>query len=158
MRVFHGSTDVVRRPEIRNMGRRLDFGAGFYVTTSRNQAAQWATRRAKSMRRPAYVCEYEIDTYAMRELDVLSFETPFREWVKFVMENRTREGFTHPYDVVYGPVADDRVYASFALYENGVIGIDTLIAELKTYRLVDQYLFHTRCSLGVIDFISFSRV
>lgn len=60
--------------------------------------------------------------------------------------------------MVYGPVADDRVYASFALYESGVIGIDALIAELRTYRLVDQYLLHTRRSLGIIDFISFSRV
>lgn len=158
MRVFHGSVDVVRRPEIRNVGRRSDFGVGFYVTTSRKQAEQWTARRAKLMRRPAYVSEYELDTCAMRRLNVLSFEMPPREWVRFVMANRTQEGFLHSHDVVYGSVADDRVYASFALYESGVIGIDALIAELRTYRLVDQYLLHTRRSLGIIDFISFSRV
>lgn len=52
----------------------------------------------------------------------------------------------------YGPVANDRVYAAFALYEGGLIDKQTLIAELKAYRLVDQYLFHTDRSLLYVRF------
>ena len=71
----------------------------------------------------------------------------------FVMRNRTERGFTHDYDIVYGPVADDNVYTQFTLYEGGVISMPTLIQELKTYKLVDQYLFHTEKSLTAIKFI-----
>ena len=46
-------------------------------------------------------------------------------------------------DLVYGPVANDRVYAAFALYESELLDKEGLIKELKTYKLVDQMLFHT---------------
>ena len=71
----------------------------------------------------------------------------------YVMRNRTERGFTHDYDIVYGPVADDNVYTQFTLYEGGIIIMPTLIQELKTYKLVDQYLFHTEKSLTAIKFI-----
>ena len=69
------------------------------------------------------------------------------------MRNRTERGFTHDYDIVYGPVADDNVYTQFTLYEGGIISMPTLIQELKTYKLVDQYLFHTEKSFTSIIFI-----
>ena len=71
----------------------------------------------------------------------------------FVMRNRTERGFTHDYDIVYGPVADDSVYTQFMLYEGGIISVPTLIQELKTSKLVDQYLFHTEKSLTALKFI-----
>ena len=89
---------------------------------------------------------------------MLIFERPTEEWVDFVMKNRTERGFTHDYDIVYGPVADDSVYTQFTLYEGGVISMSTLIQELKTYKLVDQYLFHTEESLLAIKFIESKEI
>lgn len=86
------------------------------------------------------------------------FHAPTEEWVDFVMQNRTQKGFTHSFDIVYGPVANDRVYAAFALYEGGLINKQQLIAELKTYKLVDQYLFHTEEALKVLTFIEAMEV
>ena len=71
----------------------------------------------------------------------------------FVMRNRTERGFTHDYDIVYGPVADDSVYTQFTLYEGGIISMPTLIQELKTNKLADQYLLHTETSFTAIKFI-----
>ena len=99
-----------------------------------------------------YVCIYELDESASQHLKSLVFESPTEEWVDFVMKNRTEKGFDHDYDLVYGPVANDKVYAAFALYEGGLIDKNTLIAELKTYKLVDQYLFHTPQALEYIKF------
>ncbi|MBQ5551342.1 MAG: DUF3990 domain-containing protein, partial [Bacteroidales bacterium] len=79
-------------------------------------------------------------------------------WLDFVMQNRTVKGFTHDYDIVYGPVANDRVYAAFALYEGGVLDKSELIKELKTYTLVDQYLFHTERSLQFIKYNGFRGI
>jgi hypothetical protein len=78
--------------------------------------------------------------------------------VDFVMQNRTVKCFTDHHDGVYGPVANDRVYAAFALYEGGILDKQALIAELKTYKLVDQYLFHTEQSLKLLSFIEAKEV
>ena len=77
---------------------------------------------------------------------------------KFVRRYRTDREFSHDYDIVYGPVADDIVYTQFMLYEGGIISMSTLIQELKTYKLVDQYLFHTEKSLLAIKFVESIRI
>ena len=82
----------------------------------------------------------------------------YESWVDFVMQNRTQKDFKHDYDIVYGPVANDRVYAAFALYEGGLIDKQILISELKTYKLVDQYLFHTDKSLRTIGFVEAKEI
>ena len=66
--------------------------------------------------------------------------------------------FNHSYDIVKGPVADDRVYASFALYEAGILGKDALISELKAYKLVNQTLLHSEASLKTISFIKAEEI
>ena len=98
------------------------------------------------------VLDYLADNYETLHTHCLIFTDPTEEWLDFVMKNRTDRHFTHNYDVVYGPVANDRVYAAFALYEGGLMTKQNLIAELKTYKLVDQYLFHTPKSLQAIKF------
>ena len=97
-----------------------------------------------------YVCVYAFDEKALQSLNALIFEAPTDEWVDFVMKNRTQKGYVHEFDLVHGPVANDKVYAAFALYEGGLIDKNTLISEMKTYKLVDQYLFHTAESLQYI--------
>ena len=153
-KVYHGSIDEVVNPEIRQPNRSLDYGSGFYTTTSYEQAKRWVERRMKDKGVAiGYVNIYELDEKLVKNMKSLFFEKPTEEWVSFVMRNRTERNFIHDYDVVYGPVADDSVYTQFALYEGGIISLPTLIHELKTYKLVDQYLFHTEKSLLAIKFV-----
>lgn len=153
-RVYHGSIDEVVNPEIRQPNRSLDYGAGFYTTTSYEQAKRWVERRMKDKGvAVGYVNIYELDEKLVKNMKSLFFEKPTEEWVNFVMRNRTERNFIHDYDIVYGPVADDSVYTQFTLYEGGIISLPTLIHELKTYKLVDQYLFHTEKSLLAIKFV-----
>lgn len=114
MKLYHGSLQIVKKPEIRPPQRTLDYGSGFYTTTSLKQAEAWVKRRMKE-------------------------------------ENKTK-GYVNIYDIVYSPVANDRVYAAFALYEGGVLNKEELVKELKTYVLVDQYLFHTKRALQLISY------
>lgn len=153
-KIYHGSIEEVKTPEIREPNRSLDYGSGFYTTTSYEQARKLVERRIKDKDvKIGYVNVYELDDDAIKHMRSLIFEKPTEEWVNFVMKNRTERGFTHDYDIVYGPVADDSVYTQFTLYEGGIISLPTLIQELKTYKLVDQYLFHTENSLQAIKFI-----
>lgn len=159
MILYHGGLERVEQPEIRVSNRYLDFGTGFYATSSYQQAEDWVRRKVKELRgRCGYVNKYELNANLLDGLKCLCFDTPTEEWLDFVMSNRTDSHFTHDYDVVYGPVANDRVYAAFALYEGGLLNKQNLIAELKTYKLVDQYLFHSNKSLTVIKFVEAKQI
>lgn len=153
--LYHGGVEAISSPEIRQANRTLDFGRGFYLTSSLKQAEDWVRRRlergeAEQGTVSKYLCKIsDLQKY----LTVKIFTAPNDEWLDFVMANRMTRDFEHSYDLVVGPVANDRVYTAFSLYEGGTISRDTLIRELKTYRLVDQYLFHTEASLGYLKFV-----
>lgn len=154
MKIYHGSLDIVEDPRILKPNRKLDYGEGFYTTTSEKQAKEWVERRMFEQRANAgYINIYDFNDQTMSELKTLIFAEPSKEWAEFVKTNRTKRGFTHDYDIVYGPVANDKVYLQFGLYESGAIGVESLIRELKTYKLVDLYLFHTEKALESLKYI-----
>ena len=158
-KVYHGSVEEVRNPEIRPSNRSLDYGTGFYTTTSFEQAERLVQRRMKDKRvAVGYINVYELDDEAIKRMKTLIFNAATEEWVRFVMKNRTDRTFTHYYDVVYGPVVNDSVYTQFTLYEGGIISLPTLIQELKTFKLVDQYLFHTEEALGALRFVESVKI
>ncbi|MCQ2202953.1 MAG: DUF3990 domain-containing protein [Bacteroidales bacterium] len=157
MIVYHGSLEIVDTPEIRFSNRTLDYGTGFYTTTSFDQAQNWVNRRKKSAKY-GFVNVYEIDIEEIKKSHTLWFDSPTEDWIDFVDSNRNHIGFTHDYDFVYGPVANDRVYAAFALYESGVLNKEDLIRELKVYNLVDQLLFHTESALKKLRYVETIRI
>ena len=55
--------------------------------------------------------------------------------------------------VVAGPVANDRVYATLTLFEVGQLDVEETIRRLKSYKLVDQFLFHTEKALKSLRFV-----
>lgn len=157
--LYHGSSEIVEHPEVRTPNRTLDFGNGFYLTSSAEQARRLIVSRFDRGWAKCFVCAYEFNLEAaMKELKVKIFDQPDREWVDFVLHNRMTAGFDHDYDLVIGPVANDRVYTQFSLFEGGIISVDTLIAELKTYVLVDQYLFHSEKALKFLQYQSYIEV
>ena len=159
MRVYHGSLERVPTPEIRQATRTLDYGTGFYATTSAKQAEDWVRKRMRdSGARKGYVYEYELDSEAVKQFHCAFFDSPTDEWLEFVMKNRLDRNFIHNYDVVYGPVANDRVYTCFTLYEGGVMSKENLLVELRTYDLVDQYLFHTEQALKALTFVKAKEI
>lgn len=159
MKIYHGSLETVEYPKILQPNRKLDYGEGFYTTTSEAQAKEWVKRRMLEKKATyGFVNVYEFDNETFTKLKSLIFSEPTERWVEFVMANRTQKDFIHDYDIVYGPVANDRVYFQFGLYESGAISVETLIHELKTYKLVDQYLFHTEKALTTLHFIEAIKI
>lgn len=158
MRLYHGSIEIVETPEIRISNRTLDYGSGFYLTTSREQAENWVRRKFKAGIERGWVNVYEYDLDIENSLSVLFFDKPDERWLDFVMANRMNKDFQHNYDIVKGPVANDRVYAAFALFEAGLLSKESLILELKAYRLVNQLLLHTNQALKTIQFIEAEEI
>lgn len=66
MKIYHGSIEIVERPELRESNRTLDYGQGFYTTSSYEQAEAWVRRRMAEKRASrGYICVYELDESAM---------------------------------------------------------------------------------------------
>ncbi len=152
--LHHGGSDIIVTPEIREPERTLDFGKGFYTTTSYDQAERLVRNRIGNKHwQQGYVNSYLFDEgKANRELKIKRFPTASEEWVDFVLQNRVVDNFEHDFDIVIGPVANDNVYRQFALFEGGIINKKSLIEELLTYKLVDQYLFHTHEALKFLAY------
>lgn len=154
--LYHGSPVIVAVPKILDPGRAMDYGSGFYCTTSKAQAQNRA--RTKSVNQGyGYVNVYRFYP-AFSDARVLRFEAADERWVNFVEKNRRDRTFRHNYDIVIGPVADDKVNLSFSLYEDKIILKKDLIARLKAYNLVDQYLFHTERALNALVFLRAEKV
>ncbi len=156
--LYHGSIDIVAAPEIREPNRTLDYGKGFYLTSSAQQAEAWVRRKLKDDITLGYVNTYEYDENMEAMFETLVFELPDEAWLDFVMANRMNPDFKHNYDIVKGPVANDRVYAAFALYEAGLLDKHELINELRAYKLVNQTLIHTERALESVKWIDAKEV
>ena len=148
--LYHGSLEIVDSPEIRKPNRTLDYGAGFYLTSSIEQAEAWVKRKLGESHTQGYVNIYDYDESMEDKFNTLSFSSANEDWLDFVMANRMQRDYQHNYDIVKGPVANDRVYASFALYEAGLVDKQELIHELRAYKLVNQILIHTANALSCI--------
>lgn len=157
MTLYHGSLEIVEKPQIMQANRPLDFGTGFYTTTSPQQARRWVRlRMEQNNAKVGYINIYEYTP--KKGLRTRRFQSANEAWIDFVHANRTIQNYNHDYDIVTGPVANDNVYLSFNLYESGIISKRELIRRLKTYKLVDQLLFHTEQSLDTLEYTGNTEV
>lgn len=160
MILYHGSTELVDKPEIRKSDVYLDFGIGFYTTTSYEQAKRWAKIK---MRRKnvdlGYVAIYEFDIeQAEKELTIKRFDEADEEWLSFVVNNRKGDLADSITDMHIGPVADDNVYQSIRLFETGAYDAEYTVKKLKTEVLHDQWTLHTKEILKYLKFIEAKEV
>ena len=103
MKLYHGSTVIVKSPNIQRGRKATDFGKGFYTTTNFEQAKKWAIlKQNREQSKKAVVSIYEIpDNILTREFSVLWFEGATKEWLEFVVNNRKGKG-KNRYDLIMG--------------------------------------------------------
>ena len=155
MKLYHGSHIEVKNPKIITSSRIGDFGRGFYTTSNLEQARRWAQIRAIQENQPSgVVTVFDVPDHLFShpELQIKSFENANAVWLDFVLANRKDVDFDHEFDLVCGPVADDRVYVCLNMLEDGLADRETVIRKLKTYVLADQILFHTAKSLLFLEY------
>ena len=154
MILYHGSTEIVEKPEIRKSSSNLDFGDGFYLTTSFEQAERWAKVKSKRNHAPVgYVSVYAFDYEAAeKQLTYRRFDTADEEWLKFVVDNRRGVSTGDESDFHIGPVADDNIYQSIRLFETGAYDAEYTVMKLKTEILIDQWALHTEKALSYLEF------
>jgi hypothetical protein len=151
MRLFHGTNCEIEVIDLLKCSPNKDFGKGFYLTDIRKQAEYMALRRVQQAGEGSpHVLEYEFDEQQMsgRELRVKRFEKPSEAWARFILNNRNDKDFTHEYDIVIGPIADDGVALQLRRYTESLISMRTLVRELTYRKLNRQYCFCTGKALS----------
>jgi hypothetical protein len=158
MKLYHGAIYPVVKPDIHKCKLKTDFGQGFYTTTSIAQAEKWAKLKQKRANSPdAVVSVYDIDDEILTHYNVRYFKVADKEWLDFVLNNR-RAVNDLQYDIVQGPVANDTLYTTLMLYEQGILGIEATIMQLKTYTLYDQISFHSTDAIATLNFIESQKI
>lgn len=155
MQVFHGSNLVVEKPQLILQNRFLDFGSGFYTTTSKDQAESFATKvvERESAGTPT-VSVYEVDeTLIDDNLLTVRFDSPNEAWLDFVALNRTGNYEGKNYDLAIGPVANDDVFLTVTLYLAGNMRKETALEELKVKELYDQYVWKSGAAIEMLSFV-----
>jgi hypothetical protein len=159
MLLYHGSNVVVSEPRLIAQMRGLDFGPGFYLTTDETQARDFSGtvfRRVKSGTPTLNV--YEFNETASEKLSVLRFGKPDLSWLEFVRDNRLKQYDGEQHDIIFGPVADDRVYLTLQGFVIGQFTPEVALEMLKAYVLKDQYCFATQAAIECLRFVKSEKV
>lgn len=154
MILYHGSNVIVDQPKLIRQNRYLDFGFGFYTTTNREQAvnfAQKVTDRRKMGEATLNIYSVN-EAVAFQECKVLQFDSPDEAWLDFVAANRQGTYQGEKYDLIYGAVANDDVYRTIALYMTGVLDKEQTLSSLKIRKLFNQLVFATEKSMQYLKF------
>jgi hypothetical protein len=145
--LYHGSNQNFDVVDLSKSKDRRDFGRGFYTTTLRKQAEDWAQAlfdRYKGDGIFIYEMELEIaDGLSVKRYDGLS-----EEWLLMVQNSRTLGGIQHKFDIIQCPVANDRTARTIALYIAGIINANEALKRLQFNQINDQVSLHTPAALS----------
>ena len=143
MILYHGSNMNIDKIDLEMSKPNKDFGKGFYLSESEEQAMEMANFKSVLLGGEPIVTKFEFDVEMMKnsELSVKVFEEYSEEWADFVFANREgRE--VEQYDIVYGPIANDKVGLQIRKLKDGSIDKAEFLNRLKYMKgITFQYYF-----------------
>ena len=154
MKLYHTSDRAIREPDVHYGRVNADFGQGFYLSREYTQAMAMAKTKVEQLESGTpTVLTFEADDEAMAGLSVLRFDDYTEEWAKFILLNRNNDSPepAHDYDIVIGPIANDRVGVQLWKYETQAIDLPTLVHNLRNMKGVTfQYYFGTERAVKIL--------
>lgn len=156
MKVYHGSYTKVEKIDMSQCRSHRDFGRGFYVTKIRRHAENWAMVIGRRYKSKGVVSEFEYreNDFTRSICKIKHFQAYDEEWLDFVVLNRNEDNRepAHNYDIVEGPVADDKVQNRIDAYLEGHISKADFLEELKYHEETHQLCFCTLNSLQTLSY------
>lgn len=149
--LFHGSNQIVEKPVLKDRGFTKDFGYGFYLTEIATQAVKWAKTKARRSGSP-FLNAYRFDEQAYEDLNVLRFPEMTEEWLDFIVD--CRNGKSHDYDLVEGPMANDEIYNYITDFLNGTISRSDFWVLIRFRYPTHQLVI---CKEAALDYLSFKE-
>ncbi len=170
--LYHGSSEIIETPVFGKGKAYNDYGKGFYCTEHIELAKEWACTEGTD----GYANKYEIDTDALKILNLSSKEYTILHWLALLIEYRKfristpvmkkgadwlKEHFlvnVEDYDVIIGYRADDSYFSFARAFINNEISLEQLSRAMKLGKLGEQFVLKSSKAFENIKFISYEIV
>ena len=155
MKLYHGTNTDFSTIDLKQSQRGKDFGFGFYLSESEAQAEEMAKFKVQLFGGQSIVQSYEFDDAHLSDgtLLFLRFDGYTQDWATFILANRQNKNAVniHDYDVVYGPIANDKVGAQIRNVIEQNINMDTFLERLKYMKgNTFQYFFGSEKAIQML--------
>ncbi|MDR3002204.1 MAG: DUF3990 domain-containing protein [Fibromonadaceae bacterium] len=157
MKLYHGSNQIIKDPDLSKSRKFLDFGSGFYLSVSQKQAENRAKSAKLFFEYGAPIVNIFDFSDLVSNLNILQFESANIAWLDFVLANRMGMQ-TEQYDIVIGPTANDNTILTIDQYMQGMFDHlknpkEFVIQLFQPEKLDTQYLFATENALKYLAFM-----
>ena len=169
--LYHGSVDIIERPEFGKGNSRNDYGLGFYCTREIELAKEWAC----STMAGGFANIYTLDTAGLDVLNLSAPEYCILHWLAILINNRvlytgvpivseSKEYLTahffpdvSGFDAIRGYRADDS-YFTFAMdFLSNAISLSQLNRAMRLGSLGEQFVLKSKKAFETIRFICGER-
>lgn len=172
MILYHGSPEIVQKPEYGKGKPYNDYGIGFYCTENEDLAKEWAC----SENSDGYVSQYVINPLELRILNLVSREYTILHWLALLMKyrqirvstpvmRRSVEWLIENYlpdidrfDAIVGYRADDSYFSFARAFANNEISLRQLSYAMRLGGLGEQFVLKSEKAFSLIRFVSSSEV
>lgn len=170
MIIYHGSKDIIEKPEFGKGNKKNDYGLGFYCTENVELAKEWACSNNETN---GYANQYEIDLTDYRILDLREEKYSILNWMTLLLKFRTFDVNTPisaqakeyilenfyvdvgEYDVIIGYRADDSYFSFAKDFINNTISVEQLAEAMRLGELGIQIVLKSEKAFDTVKFISY---
>lgn len=154
MRLFHGSNVVIETIDLSKSKKNKDFGQAFYLSEEKEQAFKMAEAKVIQFGGVETISEFEFDERCLsdKKMNIRIFTEYSKEWAEFVFNNRNEElVYSHDYDIVYGPIADDYIGLQIRDFKRNNITFEQFLQRIQYHKGVTfQYAFCTNKAIELL--------
>ena len=170
MIIYHGSKDIIEKPEFGKGNQKNDYGLGFYCTENVELAKEWACSNNETN---GYANEYEIDLSAYKILDLREEKYSILNWMALLLKFRTFDVNTpisaqakeyilenfyvdvEEYDVIIGYRADDSYFSFAKDFINNTISVEQLAEAMRLGELGIQIVLKSKKAFDTVKYKSY---
>jgi hypothetical protein len=155
MLVYHGGSVPIKEIDLQKCRPYTDFGRGFYVTKYKLHAENWARRSGKHSSGFVTAFNYIETSFTEHICSIKKFNGYTDEWLDFIVNNRNESSVEQPhnFDIVEGPVANDKIQNRLFNYLRGEITKENFLKELVYHEETHQICFCTLASFQALKYI-----
>ena len=170
MIIYHGSKDIIEKPEFGKGNQKNDYGLGFYCTENVELAKEWACSNNETN---GYANQYEIDLTEYKVLDLREEKYSILNWMALLLKFRTFDVNTpisaqtkeyilenfyvdvEEYDVIIGYRADDSYFSFAKDFINNTISVEQLAEAMHLGELGIQIVLKSKKAFDAVKYKSY---
>jgi len=169
MIIYHGSVNILEKPQYGKGKDYNDYGKGLYCTESLELAKEWACTEKSS----GYANKYELNLENLKVLDLRNKKYNVLHWITLLIKNRrfaitneiSKEGKEYlinnflidisEYDIIIGYRADDAYFTFAQNFLNNTISVQKLKEALLLGNLGEQIVLKSEQAFSRLKFLGY---